>query len=191
MLAIQSSVPCRYNSRMSTNTSALTTIQSSGELEISCQCPASQVCLCEYWSQSALLACWVAQGMHGNAESHCCLLITSITPGDWRAPILKWLIHFNYPPCDHHILINAQSVANSFKGPITTQPSNLKSFIAQLLVKYILPSCKRLKWLVDGDVASWCLHASGQSCVLTQEITGKYNLVIIRAPHLVSTSGLI
>ena len=139
MLAIQSSVPCRYNSRMSTNTSALTTIQSSGELEISCQCPASQVCLCEYWSQSALLACWVAQGMHGNAESHCCLLITSITPGDWRAPILKWLIHFNYPPCDHHILINAQSVANSFKGPITTQPSNLKSFIAQLLVKYIFP----------------------------------------------------
>ena len=92
------------------------------------------------------------------------------------------------------ILINGQSVANSCKGAITTQASNLKSFIAQLLVKYYLPSCKKLKWLVDGDVASWCWHASGQSCALTKEITGKYSLLMMRVPAIKgkkNTSGLL
>lgn len=78
----------------------------------------------------------------------------------------------------------SKALPTAARGRLLLRLSNLKSFIAQLLVKYNLPSCKKLKWLVDGDVGSWCSHASGQSCALTQEITGKYSLLMIRVPHL-------
>lgn len=71
-------------------------------------------------------------------------------------------------------------------GPITTQATNLNSFIAQVLVKYLLQSHKKLKRLVEGD-AALCLHVRGQSvvsCAITQEITGKNTLLITRIPYL-------
>lgn len=91
------------------------------------------------------------------------------------------------PQVINHILINVWSVAHSCTGPITAPASSLNSFIAPVLVKYLLQSCRKLKWLFEGD-AAWCLHVSGQSvvsCAVTQEITGKNSLLlIIRIPCL-------
>lgn len=82
----------------------------------------------------------------------------------------------------NHILINVWSVAHSCTRSITSQAANLNSFIAQVLVKYLLRSCKKLRRAVRGR---WCWHVSGPlviSCAVTQAISGNVTLLLLPSP---------